>query len=75
MTPIDLDRRFVEWKKGDGEGDDADPELWARYRLSEGTLQWSDLLKRRRVVVLAGGLRRGDGSRAFIARLQDSAYA
>ena len=51
MTSVDLDRRFLEWKKGA----DTDPEVWARFRLSDGTLAWSDLLKKRRVVVLAEG--------------------
>ena len=51
MATVDLDRRFVEWTKDA----DADPEVWARYRLSDGTLTWDDLLARRRVVVLAEG--------------------
>jgi hypothetical protein len=51
MATVDLDRRFVEWTKNA----DADPELWARFRLSDGTLTWNDLLARRRVVVLAEG--------------------
>ncbi len=51
VTPIDLDRRFLPWK----EGEDADADIWARYRLSDATLGWTDLLKRRRVVVLAEG--------------------
>lgn len=51
MSIVDLDRRFLEWKAGD----DADAGLWARYRVSDGTLGWADLLKRRRVVVLAEG--------------------
>jgi hypothetical protein len=51
MSTVDLDRRFLEWK----EGDNADAGVWARYRLADGTLGWSDLLKRRRVVVLAEG--------------------
>jgi hypothetical protein len=49
--PLDLDRRFLEWSKEPG----ADPEMWSRFRLDDRTLTWSDLLKRRRVVVLAEG--------------------
>lgn len=48
---VDLDRRFVEWKKDS----EADPEVWARFRLSDGTLRWSELLKKRRVIILAEG--------------------
>jgi hypothetical protein len=48
---LDLDRRFLEWRKEPG----ADPEVWSRFRLNDSTLTWSDLLKRRRVVVLAEG--------------------
>jgi hypothetical protein len=48
---LDLDRRFLEWKKEQ----DADPEVWSRFRGDYGTLKWADLLKRRRVVVLAEG--------------------
>ena len=48
---LDHDRRFLEWRKEPG----ADPEVWSRFRLNDGTLTWSDLLKRRRVVVLAEG--------------------
>jgi hypothetical protein len=48
---LDLDRRFLEWRKES----DSDPEVWSRFRLNDGTLAWSDLLKRRRVVMLAEG--------------------
>jgi len=50
-TSLDLDRRFLEWKKEPG----ADPELWSQFRLTDRTLKWSDLLKKRRVVILAEG--------------------
>jgi hypothetical protein len=61
MITIDLDRRFVEWNKGD----EADPELLARFRITDRSLGWSDLLKRLRVVVLAEG---GSGKSAEFAR-------
>src|ERR1700746_3127143 len=48
---VDLDRRFLEWRKES----ESDPEVWARFRISDGTFEWADLLKRRRVVVLAEG--------------------
>jgi hypothetical protein len=69
MATVDLDRRFVEWTKDA----DADPELWARFRLSDGTLTWDDVLARRRVVVLAEG---GSGkSTEFKRQLQLQAAA
>jgi hypothetical protein len=37
------------------EGRRRGPEVWSRFRHNDGTLTWSDLLKRRRVVVLAEG--------------------
>jgi hypothetical protein len=48
---VDLDRRFLEWKRDS----DSDPEVWARFRISDATFEWADLLKRRRIVVLAEG--------------------
>jgi hypothetical protein len=48
---LDLDRRFLERRKES----DSDLEVWSRFRLNDGTLAWSDLLKRRRVVMLAEG--------------------
>jgi hypothetical protein len=48
---ISLDRRFLEWKK-DGE---IDPDTVVRFGLHKGALAWADLLKRRRVVILAEG--------------------
>src|ERR1035438_6846241 len=48
---LELDRRFLEG----GKERDADPEMWSRFRLNDRTLTWSELLKRRRVVVLAEG--------------------
>lgn len=50
-TTVDLDGRFLEWKKDS----ESDPEVWARFRVSDGTFEWADLLKRRRIVVLAEG--------------------
>jgi hypothetical protein len=50
MSPVDLNRRFVEWR----EENTSDPELYARFSISDdGTLGWQELLTRRRVVVLA----------------------
>jgi hypothetical protein len=69
MGTVDLDRRFLEWK----EGDDADASVWARLRIADGTLGWPDLLKRRRVVVLAEG---GSGkSTEFIRQAELQAAA
>jgi len=48
---LDLDRRFLEWRKEH----DADPEVRSRFGGDHGTLKWSDLLQRRRVVILAEG--------------------
>lgn len=48
---IDLDREFVEWQERDGEL--SDPELYARFGLSDKFNHWPDLLKFHRVVVLA----------------------
>src|SRR5438132_1149793 len=70
---VDLDRRFLEWKKES----EADPEVWARFRISDGTFGWPDLLKRRRVVVLAEG---GSGKstefqqQAWVNRADDAWY-
>lgn len=51
MTTIPLDRQFYEWR------DDADGLARSRYRTatgrSDGRLGWSDLLAKRRVVILA----------------------
>ncbi len=49
MATIPLDRRFNEWC------DDADQRLSGRRkaRVSHGSLAWSDLLAKRRVVILA----------------------
>jgi hypothetical protein len=69
MRTVDLDRRFLEWK----EGDDADAGVWARLRIADGTLGWPDLLKKRRVVVLAEG---GSGkSTEFIRQAELQAAA
>jgi hypothetical protein len=48
---ISLDRRFLDWKK-DGE---IDPDTVVRFGLHKSALAWADLLKRRRVVILAEG--------------------
>jgi hypothetical protein len=46
---IELDRRFVECR----EGEQSDPDVIAQYGLADGSLGWTDLLRRRRVVFLA----------------------
>ena len=46
---VTLDRRFSIWK-GKGQGD---PELYQYVPKTYGTLDWTELLKRRRVVILA----------------------
>jgi hypothetical protein len=46
---IELDRQFVECS----EDEHSDPDLVARFGLSVGTLSWSELIAKRRVVVLA----------------------
>ena len=49
MTTIDLDRRFVPWDNKDGSAIDAYAMSgWSRY-----SDDWPNLLKRRRVVILA----------------------
>lgn len=49
MTAVDLDRRFIRWDSGE----DVDPDLLRYFGGLDGTLSWSDLLERRRVVILA----------------------
>lgn len=79
---VELDRRFVEWAKGS----DDDPELWARFRSGDSALRWSNLLERRRVVILAEGgsgkstefqqqalLQAGDGKDAWYLSVQAAA--
>ena len=46
---IELDRQFVEFR----EDEKSDPDALARFGRSIGTLSWTDLLARRRVVLLA----------------------
>ncbi len=46
---IELNRRFVEWS----ERETSDPDLIARFGRTESTLNWDDLLARRRAVLLA----------------------
>lgn len=82
MTTVALDRRFYEWHE------DADGFAHSRYRaaagLSDGMLGWSDLLKKRRVVILAEAgsgkteelkeqarLQTAAGKFAFFATVQD----
>lgn len=45
---VDLDRRFVSWH---AERDDAD--IFRYHEVFGGSLEWSDLLHRKRVVILA----------------------
>lgn len=82
MATVPLDRRFYEWRK------DADGLAHSRYRaaagLSDGMLRWSDLLAKRRVVILAEAgsgkteelteqarLQTAAGKFAFYATVQD----
>jgi len=72
---VDLNRCFLEWKKDS----ESDPEVWARFRISDGTFEWADILKRRRIAVLAEG---GSGkstefqqqARAQASRANDAWY-
>jgi hypothetical protein len=48
---IPLDRRFFEWRNTENEL--SDPDLLGRMGLSSGAKNWDELLKRRRVVILA----------------------
>lgn len=82
VTTIQLDRRFYEWREG------TDELAHSRYRaaagLSDGMLGWSDLLAKRRVVILAEAgsgkteelteqtrLQTAAGKFAFYATVQD----
>lgn len=82
MTTVALDRRFYEWSE------DADGLAHSRYRaaagLSDGMLGWTDLLAKRRVVILAEAgsgkteelteqarLQTAAGKFAFYATVQD----
>lgn len=49
MTNIQLDRQFSNWN----EKDNVDPESYQWFDHGYGALDWSALLKRRRVVILA----------------------
>ena len=48
MPTIPLNRRFIEWR----EDSHSDPDLWALFKFSGG-FTWDELLRRRRVVLLA----------------------
>lgn len=82
MTTVALDRRFYEWRE------DADGLARSRYRaaagLSDGMLEWPNLLAKRRVVILAEAgsgkteelteqarLQTAAGNFAFYATVQD----
>ncbi len=82
MTTVPLDRRFYEWRE------DVDGLAHSWYRaaagLSDGMLEWSDLLAKRRVVILAEAgsgkteelteqsrLQTAAGKFAFYATVQD----
>src|SRR4051794_38637248 len=47
---IELDRQFVEYRE---DKEQSDPDLFAGFGGTAGTLRWTDLLVRRRVVFLA----------------------
>lgn len=51
MEFIDVDREFVDWKQCVG----IDPSQTWHYRHRGDTLRWADLLKKKRVVILAEG--------------------
>ena len=51
LSIIPLDRRFFEWRS---EGDHlSDPDALSRFGLSDSAKAWDEILKRRRVVILA----------------------
>ena len=51
MPFIELDRRFFEWRSKANEL--SDPDILSRFDLSDGAKPWFEVLKRRRVVILA----------------------
>lgn len=71
MTTVPLDRRFYEWRE------DADRLAHSQYRaaagLSDGMLGWSDLLAKRRAVILAEAGSGKTEELAEQARLQTAA--
>jgi hypothetical protein len=83
-TFIQLNRQFIEWHETEV-GELSDPEVLIRFGIHRGT-SWDDLLKRRRVVILAeAGSGKtaelksqaqrlaSDGEFAFYATVQDVA--
>ncbi len=46
---VDLDRRFEQWTESDREG----PEIRLAFGLGDGGVGWLELIKKRRVVILA----------------------
>src|SRR5690606_10920827 len=79
MPTIPLDRRFIEWR----DVDPSDPDDWAQLGFTHG-LSWNDVLKGRRVVILAeagsgkteeleaqADLLRADGKFSLYAKVQD----
>jgi hypothetical protein len=80
---IPLDRRFFEWREKEHD-ELTDPDVLGRFGLSDHSKGWDDLLKRRRVVILAeAGSGKSDemeeqarrltaeGKLAFYATVQD----
>ncbi|HYI96083.1 MAG TPA: hypothetical protein VEX68_21245 [Bryobacteraceae bacterium] len=49
MPPVDLNRRFHEWN----EKEPPDPELRRAFGLDDGSIDWEQLLTKRRAVILA----------------------
>jgi hypothetical protein len=49
---IPLNRRFIEWRQTEKD-ELSDPDLLSRLGVRDGAKTWDDLLKRRRVVILA----------------------
>ena len=47
-----VDRRFFEWEEKEHD-ELSDPDLLSRFGVSDGAKNWDELLKRRRVVILA----------------------
>lgn len=83
MPLVPLDRRFIEWRHTETD-ELSDPDLLSRLGLGDDAKSWDDLLKRRRIVILAeagsgkseelkGQTLRlaADGKLAFYATVQD----
>jgi hypothetical protein len=52
LPPIPLNRRFIEWRHTETD-ELSDPDILSRLGIHDDAKSWDDLLKRRRVVILA----------------------